>query len=299
MLPASVATWLASWPPARPGKEWRWEVYRERCFLALAQTQKTAPDKRRVFDLDELSPGAMVTPEIKGLIHVPGLRGNPERTYTKTTLVGPDFPGTFENYVASVVSQWKASDRARLEQLGEWLQDLGMTWKVDARSVDDTRIEVRVGRLLHGRRGGTRDMVNVADVGFGVSQILPVLVALLAARPGQLVYLEEPEIHLHPQAQRRLAGLLASASRRGVRVIVETHSALLLREIQTLVARGKLEPDMVKLHWFKRSQADGITELVTADLDAKGAYGDWPEDFDEVHLASEKAYLDAVEEKAG
>jgi predicted ATPase len=174
-----------------------------------------------------------------------------------------------------------------------------MTWKVDARSVDDTRIEVRVGRLLHGRRGGTRDMVNVADVGFGVSQILPVLVALLAARPGQLVYLEEPEIHLHPQAQRRLAGLLASASRRGVRVIVETHSALLLREIQTLVARGKLEPDMVKLHWFKRSQADGITELVTADLDAKGAYGDWPEDFDEVHLASEKAYLDAVEEKAG
>ena len=276
-----------------------WIIYRERCFLAFALTRKGAPEERVLFGPMMLSPAASVIPDIEGVIHVPGLRGNPERTYTKTTSVGPNFPGTFENYVASVVSQWQTSNHTLLGLLGECLEELGLTWKVDARSVDDTRVELRVGRCLHGRRGGAYDMVNVADVGFGVSQILPVLVALLAARPGQLVYLEQPEIHLHPLAQRRLAGILATVAKAGVRVVLETHSALLLREIQTLVAKAKLPADMVKLHWFKRSPADGVTELATADLDENGAYGAWPEDFDEIHLASEKDYLDAVEQKAG
>jgi hypothetical protein len=280
--------------------EWQWVAYRERCFLGFSLTRKGAPGERVTFGPTELSPAGMISPEIEGIIHVPGLRGNPERTYTKTTSVGPNFPGTFENYVASVVSQWQTSDKERLAQLGQWLKQLGLTWKVDAKSVDDTRVELRVGRLLHSRRGGAQDMVNMADVGFGLSQILPVVVALLAARPGQLVYLEQPEIHLHPLAQRRLAGLLASAAKeRGIRVVVETHSALLLREMQTLVATAKLPGDLVKLHWFKRNADDGITQLFTADLDKNGAYGDWPEDFGEIQLASEKDYLDAVEKESG
>jgi len=239
-----------------------------------------------------------IIPQIEGLVHVPGLRGNPERVYTKTSSVGPTFPGTFENYVASVISRWQAGDKDTLGQLGAWLEHLGLSWKVDARSVDDTRVELRVGRLLHSRRGGAHDMVNVADAGFGLSQVLPVLVAMLAAQPGQLVYLDQPEIHLHPRAQCALARVLADVARRRIRLVVETHSALLLREIQTLVAKGQLAPDLVKLHWFKRNPDDGVTTMSTADLDQNGAYGDWPEDFDEVHLDAEKAYLDAVEEKA-
>jgi len=82
-------------------------------------------------------------------------------------------------------------------------------------------------------------------------------------------------------------------------VVVETHSALLLREMQTLVATAKLPGDLVKLHWFKRNADDGITQLFTADLDKNGAYGDWPEDFGEIQLASEKDYLDAVEKESG
>ena len=61
-------------------------------------------------------------------------------------------------------------------------------------------LKLQVGRLLHDRTNET-DMVNIADVGFGVSQVLPVLVALIAAEPGQLVYLEQPELHLHPRAK--------------------------------------------------------------------------------------------------
>jgi predicted ATPase len=71
---------------------------------------------------------------------------------------------------------------------------------------------------------------------------------------------------------------------------------LLLREVQTLVVTGKLATDKVKLHWFHR-QEDGRTIVTPADLDENGAFGDWPEDFDEVELDAERTYLDAVERK--
>jgi predicted ATPase len=150
-----------------------------------------------------------------------------------------------------------------------------------------------VGRLPPNNNNLGNDLVSIADVGFGVSQTLPVLVALLAAEPGQLVYLEQPEIHLHPRAQVALAEVLADAARRGVRVVAETHSSLLLLGIQTLVAEGKLDPELVKLHWFKRDEQTGVTKIASADLDERGAFGEWPEDFADVELAANNHYLNA------
>ncbi len=141
----------------------------------------------------------------------------------------------------------------------------------------------------------TSDLVNIADVGVGVSQTLPVLVALLAAEPGQIVYIEQPEIHLHPKAQYKLATVIAEASKRGVLAVIETHSDILIRGVQTLVAQGSLDPSLIKLHWFSRSPEDGSTTVTCAELDENGSFGDWPEDFDETALHAEKAYLDAVE----
>ena len=167
-----------------------------------------------------------------------------------------------------------------------------MTGKV-SKKIGDVGIELQVGRLLHDRVGET-DMVSIADVGFGVSQVLPVLVALIVANPGQLVYLEQPELHLHPRAQVALAQVLADAAKRGVRVVAETHSSLLLLGIQTLIAEGGLSPELVKLHWFTR-QEDGVTEVDSVDLDEAGTYGDWPVDFDDVDLGTQSRYLDAVD----
>jgi predicted ATPase len=105
--------------------------------------------------------------------------------------------------------------------------------------------------------------------------------------------IEQPEIHLHPKAQVAMASVLANAARRGVRVVAETHSSLLLLGIQSLVASGKLSPDLVKLHWFKRNGA-GQTEVCSADMDETGSFGEWPEDFGQTELMAEKQYLDAV-----
>lgn len=288
-LAKSLANHISRWP-AELTKVGILEVVRDRSFLNV---EMLVEDRR--IKLPILNPGEGLVEIIAKLIHVPGLRGNPERDY-RTSAVGDSFPGTFEVYVASVIKHWQSSKDDKLSQLGTDLENLGLTWKVKAEQRDETQVELKVGRLPHSLQGGAQDLVSIADVGFGVSQTLPVLVALLAAKPGQLVYIEQPEIHLHPRAQRAFAKILAEAARRGVIVIVETHSALLLQGVQTLVAKDELAPELVKLHWFQRD-SEGVTAVTSADLDNTGAFGDWPEDFDDVELTSDNEYLSAAEAK--
>jgi predicted ATPase len=257
--------------------------------LALKRKEESGSSQYVIASLSE-----EIEPYIHESIHLPGLRGNPERTYP-VSAVGAAFPGTFENYAASVIAQWQADGNGNLEKLSQDLKALGLTWKVSATPINDTQVELQVGRLAHAVRGGAHDLVNIADVGFGVSQTLPVLVALHAARPGQLLYLEQPEIHLHPRAQTAMAQVLANAANRGVRVVAETHSSLLILGIQTLVAEGKLAPETVKLHWFERR--NGATQIKSADLDEAGAFGDWPEDFADITLEAQSKYLDAAESR--
>ncbi|WP_437620724.1 AAA family ATPase [Sorangium sp. So ce1151] len=274
-------------------------VVRQRCFLRY-QVSKRTGETLSALETNDRSPYVSravqsVRDDLRAIIHIAALRGNPERTY-RTTAVGSEFSGTFEPYVASIIHHWQATKDIRLKQLGAALEKLGLNWTIKASRVDDTRVELRVGRLKQRARGRALDLVSIADVGFGVSQCLPVLVALLTARPGQLVYIEEPEIHLHPRAQVALAQILADAAIRGVRVVIETHSSLLLLGVQALVAEGALRPELVALHWFSLTK-DGATQVRSADLDEAGAFGDWPEDFAEVALDAQARYLDAAERR--
>ena len=227
------------------------------------------------------------------LVHVPGLRGNPERAYPFTAAAGGHFPGPFPPYTASVIADWMNKKDERLPTVAEQLRELGLTWKIEARRLGDTRLELRVARTYEPQRGGAKDLVNVADVGFGVSQVLPVLVALLVAKKGDIVHIEQPEIHLHPAAQARLAKPLAAAAKRGVIVVAETHSPLLLRAVQQLVADGTLPARDVALHWFRRDDS-GATQVTTAELHADGTYGDWPEDFASTEMDVEMQLLAAM-----
>ncbi len=269
-----------------------WRIDRNRCFLQIDLTIKGRDGS--VMAKFDLKPTFDIEPHILETIHLPGLRSAPVRVYP-ATVVGPTFPGTFDDYTASVIAHWKMwEDKERLSILQTQILLLGLASVVTAEHISDTQVVLNVGRTI---RSDASDMVSIADVGIGVSQTLPVLVALLAAKPGQLVYLEQPEIHLHPRAQTAMAQVLADAAMRGVRVVAETHSSLLLLGVQTLVAEGKLPPELVKLHWFERGD-DGATTIRSADLDEGGRFGDWPEDFDTVELKAQSRYLDAAEARS-
>ncbi len=265
------------------------QVVRKRIFLEIA-----------LKDYDSVnlpSPSILcVRNDIQRVIHVPGLRGSPERTYRKFAAVfGPEFSDTFEKYIPSLVSSWQEGGKGEIQQLGSMFSELGLTSEVSARGISDAQAELRVGRTLEEKQPQS-DLVDIADVGFGVSQVLPVLVALLASEPGQLVYIEQPELHLHPGAQHALAKILVDAAKRGKRLVIETHSSLLLIQIQTLVAKGYIDPKLVRLHWFSRDR-EGVTSIDSADLDESGAFGEWPIDFGKVELEAHGAYLDTMDKE--
>jgi predicted ATPase len=270
-------------------------VTRNRCFLTTTLRIGLGPSEPEIATFaTPLFPDALVREYTSQIIHLPGLRGTPERNYPIAS-VESDFSGTFENYAASILRQWQVSNaKEQLAALNRDLMRLGLTGKVFAVPINDTEVELRVTRLLSSQEGTVEDTVSIADVGLGISQTLPVLVALHAANREQLIYLEQPEIHLHPHAQYMMAEVLADSALQGKRLVVETHSSLLLLGIQTLVAEGKLPPDLVKLHWFQQ-RADGSTQITSADLDQAGAFGDLPEDFAAVALDSESRYLDAAQ----
>ena len=276
----------------------RWESSAARCFpeVHLLGSFSAGPESsiRDEVKFLALAFPSAIRKEISGIIHIQGLRGNPERTYSATARVVKSYQGLFTDYVASVLQSWQENQSDKLLGIGDDLRELGLSWKVRTSPVYDTQVEIRVSRLPIPTQGGAHDLVNLADVGIGVSQILPFLVALRAASKGQVVFVEQPEIHLHPRAQHALAGIVVAALKRGVRVWIETHSSIFLKGIQARIAGGDVSPDKVSLNWFRRDVGTGSTTVAVAKINELGQYGDWPADFDDVSLSAEREYLDAA-----
>jgi hypothetical protein len=233
---------------------------------------------------------------ISGIIHVPGLRKRPERRYRLSGI--NNFVGTFDNYVAALIYNWQNSTSLydKLLYLKEYLKLLGLTGSIAASKVNDSSTSLKVSPLPEDEVASER-LVDISDVGYGVSQVLPVLVALIEAKENQMVYIEQPELHLHPNAQYLLAKPFVDAVNRGVNVVMETHSSILLLAIQTAVANGELDPDKVSLNWFQRDPKTGYSTHSTGTLGKDGGFGEWPVDFDDVELRAARMFIEAQNRK--
>lgn len=122
---------------------------------------------------------------------------------------------------------------------------------------------------------------RATNVGFGLSYALPLIIALLAAQNDDLVIIENPEAHLHPGGQTRLAELAARATSAGTQVILETHSDHILDGLRLAVRRAIIRPEQIALHYFQREGLD--TEVTTPVIKPDGRLDVWPEGFFDQH----------------
>ena len=118
------------------------------------------------------------------------------------------------------------------------------------------------------------------NVGFGLTNILPILTAFLAASPGVPVIIENPEAHLHPAAQAKMGRLAAQVAAAGVQVILESHSDHILNGIRRAVKDGVLPPDSVAIHFFQPGDAEGAEPtIVSPVMNEAGILDHWPNGF--------------------
>ena len=158
-----------------------------------------------------------------------------------------------------------------VDRVSEWLSRMGLADALIVRGQPNTRSHELV--VVRGSRHA-----NIADVGFGVAQVLPVIVLAYSVARGGTIVLEQPELHLHPSAQAALADFIAEVSReREVQFLVETHSELLFRRLQTLLAAERLTPDRCALYWV--GMEDGEAALTRLDIDEFGRVANWPKPF--------------------
>lgn len=122
------------------------------------------------------------------------------------------------------------------------------------------------------------DYHRPVHVGFGFTQVFPIIVAALSAKAGDVILIENPEVHLHPAGQALMGQFLANVSKAGVQVILETHSDHILNGIRRSVKSKGIEADAVAIHFFRPRSVE-VAQVHSPQIDENGNLDTWPEGF--------------------
>lgn len=223
------------------------------------------------------------------LQHLGPLRERPRRLHAWSGEVPDSVGARGEHSIAAILAA--SGQGRRLSHAGQpelrfdhylaaWLQRLGIIERCVVQPLAPGRKEVEVLVHTHGNPAA----VKLTDTGFGVSQLLPAIVQAFYAAPGSTVWMEQPELHLHPQVQAGLADLFIAAINshengepRGVQIVLESHSEHLLNRLQRRVAEGSLLPEQVAVYFCSRREGQAVAEPLR--LNAFGEIENWPEHF--------------------
>jgi hypothetical protein len=224
------------------------------------------------------------------------LREYPHRRYTWTgaapQIIDPRGRGTVEALLAAErqqangKSQQKRKSSSLVERVATWLNRFQLSERFYLAPVD------RDKRIYEARLQARGAEAIITDVGFGVSQVLPIIVLLHFVPEGSIVLLEQPEIHLHPLVQAEMADLfLETAHERNLQLIIESHSEHLLRRLQRRIAEAELplaSPEFIRLYFCELSSQGSTLRQVETDM--FGSILNWPERF----FGDEAGDLDAM-----
>ena len=213
--------------------------------------------------------GQEILENMHNLVHIGPLREFPQRAYRLTGESPKEVGQRGENWL-NILLRYKSREELT-ERINNCLKRLGYSLRIE-----------------WGRQGYVHPMlkdkngleVSLKDTGFGISQVLPVLVQGFSCSPGTILILEQPEIHLHPQAQAELGDILISIANRGVKLLVETHSEHLLLRLQRRIAESYsienkiIKPEDVAIYFIESDE--GSSKVHNVNLNEKGEFIDSP-----------------------
>lgn len=247
-------------------------------------TKTQRPDKLRFFFPEPLGPAESLAERLRTLTYLTAERVGPRDSYpledpSATQVVGP----RGENAVGLLHQR---RDSRVLSSLVQGPAPPTLLKQVEGRmktffpgaSLDVQKVLQTNSVVLGLRTSDATDFHRPVNVGFGLTQVLPIIVAALAAKEGDLLLIENPEVHLHPAGQALMGQFLTEVAAAGVQVLTESHSDHVLNGIRRAVKAGRLSADKVALHFFKPRDEDG-EQVTTPILDPTGNIDHWPEGF--------------------
>ncbi len=187
--------------------------------------------------------------------------------------------GTSEKILSNALHHPKARSRSLIHEVDAWLGEISPGTKLNTTAVPGTEMV-----LLDIRFETKTDFTNhfrPVNVGFGISFVLPVVLALLMAKKDRLIIIENPEAHLHPRGQAEMGRLMALAAKAGAQIIAETHSDHILNGVRVAVKRGDIPKDDARIFFFDRKTSDHeqYSHVTSIKIDHKGELSEYPPNF--------------------
>ncbi|UPH71731.1 DUF3696 domain-containing protein [Abyssibius alkaniclasticus] len=222
--------------------------------------------------------------QLDQLYYLGPLRQYPQRDYLWSRSRPSDVGQRGEKAIDAILAATEAKEQRNLKKKGhlKTFQEMIAYWLKEMCLIEEFRVEeIAPNSNRWQARVKTRkdaSEVLLTDVGFGISQVLPVITLLQYVPEGSTVILEQPEIHLHPLAQAALADVIIQAAvHRKVQVILESHSEHLLLRLQRRIAEEAISSDDVLLYFCDAPK--GESKITKLDVDLFGNINNWPDKF--------------------
>ena len=159
-----------------------------------------------------------------------------------------------------------------IRNVSDWLNNAEIANKIKINPISDRHFEILIQHPV------TKEFENYADVGYGNSQVIPLLIAGYNLNQNSVLIVEQPEIHLHPKAQSELAEFFTKIYKNGIQSIIETHSEHLIIRFQQHIANGLISPEDIIFYYVYAYE--GKKRVAKLRLDSKGIFIDeWPQGF--------------------
>lgn len=209
-----------------------------------------------------------------GSVSLAPIRSRPERTYDVVNEAYDAEGGHIPALLARLLDRESRSGNAKMvaNALARFGEESGMFSKVEVKRLGRTEFDPFQLQILN---QGAR--TNLIDVGYGISQVLPIIVQSCLSERTKTILIQQPEVHLHPRAQAALGSFfvdLVSQSETGKMILVETHSDYLLDRIRREIAEERIAAEDVQILFFDKSKRD--TTIYPIELDALGNVIDAP-----------------------
>ena len=243
-------------------------------FVPIIQSRETEAWGRETTIISELSNLSIsLTNSLNwhfiNIVHIGPLRPEPERIYQFTGEIPPDVGRDGGNALKILfLDKYSASSKNLIGDVNRWLETMGYTLEWDV-------LKGGMAQLMLKDKSGLQ--INLKDVGFGISQLLPVLIQGYVAERGQTILMEQPEIHLHPRAQANLGDLFIALAEQKKSLIVETHSEHLMLRLRRRIAEQKIKKEMVGIYFVEWKDGESVVSRI--ELDDYGQMVNVPEGF--------------------